>query len=167
MISALGGKWTTCRRLGEQVVDLAFDYIAQNDPGCRTMKEPLADTPDAPLAEFLEAACARHKTFAPEQVERLARLYGNRLDDMLATACAELTPDLPAHLAAQTAYAVDQEMAVCLDDVVLRRLTEGQTGEIDEAQIAAIAEYMSKRLNWSDAEKKRQIKTLNAGLRIA
>jgi glycerol-3-phosphate dehydrogenase len=71
------------------------------------------------------------------------------------------------HLAAQTAYAVDQEMAVCLDDVVLRRLTEGQTGEIDEAQIAAIAEYMSKRLNWSDAEKKRQIKTLNAGLRIA
>lgn len=167
LISALGGKWTTCRRLGEQVVDLAFDYIAQNDPGCRTMKEPLADTPDAPLAEFLEAACARHKTFAPEQVERLARLYGNRLDDMLATACAELTPDLPAHLAAQTAYAVDQEMAVCLDDVVLRRLTEGQTGEIDEAQIAAIAEYMSKRLNWSDAEKKRQIKTLNAGLRIA
>ena len=82
-------------------------------------------------------------------------------------ACAELTPDLPAHLATQTAYAVDQEMAVCLDDVVLRRLTEGQTGEIDEAQIAAIAEYMSKRLNWSDAEKKRQIKTLKAGLHIA
>ncbi len=167
LISALGGKWTTCRRLGEQVVDLAFDYIAQNDPGCCTMKEPLADTPDAPLAEFLEAACARHSTLAPEQVKRLARLYGNRLDDMLATACAEFTPDLPAHLAAQTAYAVDQEMAVCLDDVVLRRLTEGQTGEIDKAQIAAIAEYMSKRLNWSDAEKKRQIKTLNAGLRIA
>ncbi|GIR46350.1 MAG: hypothetical protein CM15mP55_3260 [Hyphomicrobiales bacterium] len=81
---------------------------------------------------------------------------------MLATPCAALTGDLPAHLAAQTAYAVSQEMAVCLDDVVLRRLTEGQTGEIDETQITAIADYMGKQLKWSDAEKKRQIKTLKA-----
>ena len=131
------------------------------------MTEPLADTPDGPLAGFLEAAQARHSSHAPERVERLVRLYGNRLDDMLATPCAALTGDLPAHLAAQTAYAVSQEMAVCLDDVVLRRLTEGQTGEIDETQIIAIADYMGKQLKWSDAEKKRQIKNLKGHMRIA
>ena len=167
LISALGGKWTTCRRLAEQVVDLAFGYVEQSDPGCRTMTEPLADTPDGPLAGFLESAQARHNSHAPEQVEKLVRLYGKRLDDMLATPCAALTGDLPAHLAAQTAYAVSQEMAVCLDDVVLRRLTEGQTGEIDEAQITAIADYMGKQLKWSDAEKKRQIKNLKGHMHIA
>ena len=86
---------------------------------------------------------------------------------MLITVCTELTADLPAHLAAQAAYAVKQEMAVCLDDVVLRRLTEGQTGEIDETQIAAIADYMGNQLNWSDTEKKRQIKNLKGRMRIA
>ena len=167
LISALGGKWTTCRRLAEQVVDLAFDYLGQNDPGCRTMKEPLGDTPDGALAEFVEAAQTRHSIHAPELVEKLARLYGNRLDDMLATPCAALTKALPAHLAAQTAYAVSQEMAVCLDDVVLRRLTEGQTGEIDESQITAITDYMGKQLKWSDAEKKRQMKNLKTRLHIS
>ena len=52
--------------------------------------------------KFVEAAQTRHSIHAPELVEKLARLYGNRLDDMLATLAA-LTKALPAHLAAQTA----------------------------------------------------------------
>ena len=112
LISALGGKWTTCRRLAEQVVDLAFDYVGQSDPGCRTMTEPLADTPDGPLAEFLEAAQARHSSHAPERVEaRALRQPAGRY----AGDAVRGTDGRPAGaFAAQTAYAVSQEMAVCL-----------------------------------------------------
>jgi glycerol-3-phosphate dehydrogenase len=171
LISALGGKWTTCRRLAQQVVDLAFNYVDQSDPGCRTMSEPLDDAPDGPLAAFLENAQARHSTYAPAQISRLARLYGNRLDAMLEAPASALedtlTGALAPHLAAQVSYAVSQEMAVCLDDVVLRRVCDGQTGGLDDSQIGAIAAYMTARLGWSSAEKSRQIKNLNLALNIA
>ena len=135
------------------------------------MSEPLDDAPDGPLAAFLENAQARHSTYAPAQISRLARLYGNRLDAMLEAPASALedtlTGALAPHLAAQVSYAVSQEMAVCLDDVVLRRVCDGQTGGLDDSQIGAIAAYMTARLGWSSAEKNRQIKNLNLALNIA
>ena len=169
LISALGGKWTTCRRLAEQVVDLAFNYTAQYDPGCRTMREKLVDTPDMPLDSFLTEARARHKDMKPDLVDRLARLYGNQLSDMLETRLPKplAHAKLPAHLGARTVHAVEHEMAVCLDDVVLRRLTEGQTGDIGPDQIETIAAYMTAQLGWSASEKKRQIKSLTTAMQIS
>jgi hypothetical protein len=47
-------------------------------------------------------------------------------------------------------------MAMQLSDVVLRRLVEGQTGELTSAQIEIIAAYMAKKYAWSEDDLKRQ-----------
>jgi glycerol-3-phosphate dehydrogenase len=61
-------------------------------------------------------------------------------------------------LAAQVGFAVTHEMAVQLDDVILRRLIEGQTGGLTSAQIETIAAYMADQLGWTPAQTDRQVK---------
>jgi len=56
-------------------------------------------------------------------------------------------------------------MACQLEDVVLRRLIEGQTGALTRGQIQIIADYMASRLNWSEPEKTQQLDRLHARLR--
>jgi glycerol-3-phosphate dehydrogenase len=54
-------------------------------------------------------------------------------------------------------YAVRHEMALTLDDVVMRRTGVGQLGKPDGATLDTAAKIMAGELRWNDAERMRQI----------
>lgn len=156
LISALGGKWTTARRLGEQVVDLAFAHLRRDAPKKRSADTLLSCTPREDLARFMDAMRAQFPHEETAHIDMLSRLYGRLLPRMMASNISGLARLKNPSLAARIAFAIDDEMAMTLEDVVLRRLVEGQIGLISDAQINVIADYMQTRLAWSDAETQRQ-----------
>ena len=109
------------------------------------------------LESFTNETVARH---APQldrdTVEHLVRHYGTETDAVIA--CAEgvtaplrrLTPERES-IAAEVVFAVDQEMAVALADVVFRRTGLGMLGYPGDACLQRCAEVMGTRLGWSDA----------------
>jgi glycerol-3-phosphate dehydrogenase len=97
---------------------------------------------------------------ATDKIDFLSRLYGLLLPDVMAEKPAALKALRDPLLAARVHFAVAHEMAVQLEDVVLRRLIEGQTGELSARQIETIAAYMADALGWTEAQTQRQLKTV-------
>ena len=166
MISALGGKWTTARRLAEQVVDLAMRKLDAKPIACRSHLTALACAPRDDLGRFMDAMRAAYPKHDTASIDLMSRLYGRFLPAMMAAdtnGLAALKDDL---LAARIAFAVSDEMAMTLEDIVLRRLIEGQIGALTGSQIDIIADWLQTRLDHSDAEMKRQKKALNDKLSV-
>ena len=166
MISALGGKWTTARRLAEQVVDLAIEKLDSKPMRCRSHLTALECTPRDDLGHFMDAMRAAYPKHDTASIDLMSRLYGRLLPAMMAAdtnGLAALKDDL---LAARIAFAVSDEMAMTLEDIVLRRLIEGQIGALTSSQIDIIEDWLQSRLGHSEAEMKRQRKALNDKLKV-
>ena len=66
----------------------------------------------------------------------------------------------PQDLAALVAQAVDSEMAVRLEDVIMRRSHLGFFGLPDEATVTSCADAMARRLGWDVARREAEIAAL-------
>jgi glycerol-3-phosphate dehydrogenase len=100
----------------------------------------------------MDAMRAQYPKIDNAHIDLLSRLYGALLPQMMASNPKGLEKLKDPILAARVSFSVAQEMAMHLSDVVLRRLVEGQTGELTAAQIEVIGAYMAKKLGWSEAE---------------
>ena len=160
LISALGGKWTTSLRLGEEIVDLVVAHLGHEAPPCRSRDTLLSCTPRENLTGFMDHMRDQFSDIATDKIDFLSRLYGLLLPDVMAEKPAALKALRDPLLAARVHFAVAHEMAVQLEDVVLRRLIEGQTGELSARQIETIAAYMADALGWTEAQTQRQLKTV-------
>jgi glycerol-3-phosphate dehydrogenase len=160
LVSTLGGKWTTSRRLAEQVVDLAMQKLDAKPVACRSHVTVLACAPRDDLGRFMDEMRARFDSFDTPRIDLMSRLYGRLLPDMMAADARGLSGLKDKLLAARVAFAVSDEMAVTLEDIVLRRLVEGQIGGLSQQQIELIADWLQARLGHSEIEMKRQRKAL-------
>ena len=163
LLSAIGGKWTTSRELAREVVDAAVVKLGVRGRHSTTATTPLPGGRIGCLADF-------RKRYAPEQ-EHLARLYGARLDSVLALAKeapALATPLSPSgDIAAQVLFAIQEEMALTLSDIVLRRTGIGQLGMPSDHALTITAAVAAEALGWSDTRKQQEIASLASAYRIA
>lgn len=100
LITLTGGKWTTCRLMGEQVIDRAIAVAGLNPVACPTRSLKLHGAPTAP-------ACDAYGTDAPQ----VAALPGHD---------QPLHPNLP-YSEAMVRFAIRFEAARTIDDVLARR----------------------------------------------
>jgi glycerol-3-phosphate dehydrogenase len=157
-----GGKWTTGRALGEDVLDalLAHRCLAgAASVASSTRRRPVHGTFGwATDAEpFLEAA-ARGRTELPVEPEsriHLARLYGTHHDAVLDLVAVDgrlgaRVSDRPGRwdIGAQVAYAVLEESARTLADIVDRRLVLGTLGPVTAGELDAVAAVAGPLLGW-------------------
>jgi glycerol-3-phosphate dehydrogenase len=158
LFSAIGGKWTTSRDLAEKAVDAAVARLRKPANRCETA-----------MAGLPGAAITGIATVQNVPNEHIARLYGLRAPQMLGLAEAE--PNLRERvsscgdIAAQVVFAVRAEMALTLDDVVLRRTGIGQLGPPDDAVLNRCAVLMGNELGWSEARRQSEIATVKANYR--
>jgi glycerol-3-phosphate dehydrogenase len=155
LISIIGGKLTTFRHLAEQTVDKTGKELGRKLPGCRTQETLL---PGAYRVEEAEAVLASVATLTESDRSRLLALYGGRAIDVVRLVGAE-ADDL---LEAQVIFAIREEMARTLADIVYRRLMTGldaDQGRPDYERIAAIA---AKEFGWSDEQRRSQLDALVA-----
>ena len=154
LISIIGGKLTTYRHLAEQSVDRVARRLGRKLPECRTGDTPL---PGAERIDTARATLAALETLSAAGVERLLGIYGGRALDVLElgqeTAGGPQTLDAAATvLAAEVAFAIREEMAVTLTDIVHRRLMLGLDADQGRALYAPIAELAAVEFGW-DAQK--------------
>lgn len=156
LFSALGGKWTTSRDLAEKVTDAVAQRLA-NRAACATATTPLPGGRFDQFERFVTDAQKANPGVV--SIRHLAHMYGSRLALLLKNAGpADLVPmhasgDLPA----QVAFSVREEMALTLEDLVMRRTAIGQFGRPAPELLARLATMMATELDWSPARQRDEI----------
>lgn len=161
LITVVGGKLTTYRRMAIRVLEIAQESLGMppSDDSELDASVPLpgwthgADDPQE--VEEETAAAFRARGVDASTAERVAWLYGSQSDVLLEFGDEDpawlepLGPNVPA-LRGEARLAVDQEMAMTLADFMDRRaallLFSGDHGL---AGAEAAADIMAQRLDWS------------------
>lgn len=164
LISIAGGKFTTHRAMARDVVDLVAAQLKTGQP-CRTAQLPL----DSELAtlravkSLIEKVRAASADLDEDVAQHLVATYGSRSLSLLATIGQAKTlgrrivDGLP-YLSAEILYAVNDERACTLNDVMIRRtrlMHELPQQGLDVAE--AIAAEMKPLLGWTDAQVAQQL----------
>ncbi len=157
LFSAVGGKWTTSRELAQEVTDVVCARLGGKFAPCATAQTRLPGGAIDDFEAFIERCRGIYSDLA---IDHVARLYGSRLDRVLELAT---TPQLRAtvsrsgDIGAQVLYAVREEMAMTLEDVVMRRTGIGQLGHPGNAALGAVTDMMAKELGWDLARRRHEM----------
>lgn len=160
-VTITGGKLTTYRRMAEETMNRVLGLPAgAPSPTCNLPLDGAADLMRAipPLR-----ARARRDGVRGSTLRHLVRAYGTRAARALDL--IEETPALAApiaaghpHVAAEVELAVREEMAVTVEDVLLRRTRLGHLlPEQGGAAAPVVASLMAAALGWSPEEAARQV----------
>jgi glycerol-3-phosphate dehydrogenase len=167
VFSALGGKWTTSRDLAEKITDRLVARLKKKVAPCATATAPL---PGGRFDRFEEMVRGYEKTWPGiSSLRNMAHMLGARLPLALKGArLADLAALEPSgDTRAQIAFAMRQEMALTLEDVVMRRTAIGQFGRPQRDVVERVAEQMAAELGWSEEKKVREISGLDSIYRTA
>ena len=162
VVTTIGGKWTTSRSLAEQVVDLVVEKCGLPRTPCTTDLAPTYGGDVGPFDDFMGRAIIKYSAFPEAIIENLAKNYGSRMDDVLALADEEpgleeqISSQFP-DIAAQVVYAVRNEMALGLDDILFRRTGLGTLGSPGDTPIAQVVDIMTQELGWDEAQRNAQL----------
>lgn len=166
LISITGGKFTTYRRISEGVVDRIQRRLPDVPVGpCATHARPLWGGDTGEIEAYIKERTpdlVRRHSLDETQVKHLIMTYGTRHPHVLDLLRENrglgdrLHPSLP-HLKAEVVYAVRQESAFTLGDV-LRRRTPIALGpcRTDKRLLENAIGLMTADLAWSQDEAERQ-----------
>jgi glycerol-3-phosphate dehydrogenase len=141
LLTVLGGKLTTYRRLAEAALAKLAPYFPAMKPAW-TASSPLpgGDLGEGGLAGFIKDLCRRHRGFEAAYLGRLARRYGTLTDDVLDDAQreSELGQALGGGLSErEVLYQREHEWAREPDDVLWRRTKCGLHMSAEQRTAAA------------------------------
>ncbi len=162
-VSIAGGKYTTYRIMGKDVIDLAAIELRKLIPESVTDKLPLvgADGYFA-LAQQVDRL-AEENGLSTESITHLLNRYGSMISEVLdlikenPALGKRLSPDLP-YIRAEIYYAASHEGAQSIDDVISRRTRiafEAHNHGLNLAE--AISEIIAPVLGWSSKERKSSV----------
>lgn len=166
LLSVVGVKYTICRHIAARVVAAACAKLGRPAPPCRTATTPLHGGRIDDYAAFLRRTREEHGWTA-SRAQRLARLYGSALPELLELARqmpggTEPLDGAPDTLRAEVPYAVRTEMAGTLTDVVLRRTDLGGAGHPGRAALEHAAALMAAECGWDDTRRERELAAAEA-----
>lgn len=164
LISIGGGKLTTYRLMAEKGIDLALNRLGKSDGETKTTEVPISGGQMSRLdLEQTARQIAGHFNLPTETTRHLVFSYGSNFDALVRLMLDDeqlrerLTDGLP-HVKAEVVYAARHEMAVCLTDVLTRRMRLAMLAGEASLECAPIAaRLMAKELGWDEAEIKRQL----------
>ena len=166
LFSALGGKYTTSRDLAQKITDALVRKLDRKAPPCATAKVPL---PGGRFERFDGMLRGYQKTWPGLSAMRhLAHMLGARLPQALKGArIADLMPlNQSGDTQAQIAFALKEEMALTLEDVLMRRTGLGQFGKPAREVLEKTANQMAAHLGWNDSKRTDEIASLERLYRV-
>ncbi len=155
LISLIGGKLTTFRRVGEEMVDAAYRKMGRPVPSCPTrhQKLPGAIAPNDPRID--QAVTQYRDRLSITSISHLFTLYGAKAIEVLAL--IDQAPDLASPIVAglpdikaQVVYAVQSEMAHTLVDICRRRTSLTMQANYGFDALPAVVETLQQHCGWSD-----------------
>ena len=170
LVTVFGGKLTTHRAIAEAVVDEVLERFGNRFEGkvseCRTTEVPLSGGDIADFQRYTAGELGgAGDRFGPSSrvLARLLRHYGTDYLKILSLGLIDrkfLEPLSPSSevLKGEVVHAVEDEMAMTLEDFMERRTEIGHFHSdhgVDVAETAAA--LMGARLDWDESERKRHI----------
>ncbi len=167
-ISLIGGKLTTYRQVGEEMVDRVYRKLKRPVPPCVTSSQPLpgalsADEPliDQMISRYTPQVCRA-------SIQHLFMLYGARASEVLTL--VDQSPDLAERIVpylpdikAQAVYAVRYEMAHTLVDICRRRTALSMLSpNYGFDALPTLTATLAQHCGWSDAKCDRQVSLYKA-----
>jgi glycerol-3-phosphate dehydrogenase len=159
LFSALGGKWTTSRQLAQTITDAVVQKLGVPAKPCATATTVL---PGGRFERWDMLVKGFEKSWpGVSGIRHLAHMFGARLPDMLRDAkLSDLEPlGESGDTLAQIGFAVREEMALTLEDVVMRRTCLGQFGP--PQNLARVADIMGALLGWAESRRRREMEDLS------
>jgi glycerol-3-phosphate dehydrogenase len=174
LISVTGVKFTEARHVAEKTVDLVFNKLGQTVPRSTTARTRLHGGQIEQFQSFLDQESQRQRRdLSPEAIGGLLYRYGSAYSEVLkyrdhlpdralATnrACVSHDPVGDANhsslINAEILYAVREEMAQKLADVIFRRTELGLAGN-PETCVKRCAEIMAGELSWNATRTQNEI----------
>jgi glycerol-3-phosphate dehydrogenase len=155
LISVNGVKFTEARYVAEKAVDAVFLKLAKKPPKSTTAVTPLHDGLIPDLGNYLTEESRRmSRQLSAEIVKLLISHYGSAysgvLDHLGRSSGSETVTDVSPVIEAEVRYAIKEEMAQKLADVVFRRTTLGQAGNLTERSLGLAAAIMVREFAWSE-----------------
>jgi len=156
LITVEGGKFTTSRMLAEKAIDKAINILDLPNIESISDTRHLAGSDIDDFSKFVIDKQTQYPYFSENQIEYLAKSYGTEIDELFSitdenkeykTALNDDGENL-----AQVIFAIRNEMALTLSDIMLRRTGLAQLGNPGKEVIEKVAKLASEELHW-DAEK--------------
>jgi glycerol-3-phosphate dehydrogenase len=166
LISVLGGKWTTYRAMAEDGIDCVQRTLAVEPRECRTLDFPLSGA-EGFWVEYWRQLAEKYD-LSSRSARHLAQKFGTDAPKVLALAEQEpqlLQPLAPggAAIRAEAVYAIREEMAQTIEDILARRLGVQFHSWKEAAEAApAVAQLLAREFAWS-ADQTRQAVTAYLG----
>lgn len=174
MVSLIGGKLTTHRRVGEEMVDWVYAHRKQPAPACPTRQQPLPGAilpTDGRIAQAIAQYADKYAdTLSAHTLDHLFQRYGARtfallkLIDESPELAAPIVPTL-LDIKAQIVFAVRDEMAFNFGDICRRRTMLSLQANYGLDALDAIAQTLQAHCQWSPEKCQKDIaayKTLMA-----
>lgn len=170
LITVEGGKYTTSRGLAQKVVDLVRDKTDTPMNLVITDRRYLSGCEIRDMGAFLERVRKKNPQVPGHTLEYLVRHYGTEYGKILEIAREApglqetVSPD--GEILAEAAFAVRNEMARTLDDIVLRRTGIATLGNPGDAILRKVAAVAARELGWDGARMERECRETAEGLKI-
>jgi glycerol-3-phosphate dehydrogenase len=165
LISLSGVKFTEARYVAEKAVDEIFRKLGQRPSHSMTAVTPLYGGRIERLNDFMRSETQkRSQELSREIAGLLLRQYGSAYSDVLKY--LQRVPHEPPIgevsklIKAETLYAIREEMAQKLTDVVFRRTTVGLPGHLTEASFETCLAVMASELRWNEQRVQRETEEL-------
>lgn len=169
-VSICGGKLTTARALGENLIDLILRRPGLDMHATKTSRPtrttPLPGGQTGVFDVYLDYAAweAVRKFDVPyETAARIVRTYGSRWRAVLDrikqdTRLAHPLPGTPPLLAAEVEFSIREEMAMTVEDFLLRRSGQSWLAAWKLREAApGVADIFAARFGWNASRKQAEI----------
>lgn len=152
LITVEGGKYTTSRQLAENVMELIKKKTERELPDSDTSNSFLSGCAIPDMDAFLEKLTHDYPDFSSETLSFLGKNYGTEAHSIfqMARKNPKLAEVLNAdgELLAEVVYAVEEESALFLNDVLFRRTGLGSLGHPGKKVLETVAHTMKELLHW-------------------
>jgi glycerol-3-phosphate dehydrogenase len=170
LITVEGGKYTTSRSLAEKVVRMAVKKFGMGSYKSKTTKKYLAGSEIKNINSFIGSSVFENEDFSEKTIEYLARVYGTEIIQVLKIARHQPELGIPVNtdgeILAQVVFAIRDEMARTLTDILLRRTGIGTLGHPGKEVLQKVTEIAARELNWDQDRIGQECKTANKVLSV-
>jgi glycerol-3-phosphate dehydrogenase len=163
--SVVGVKYTTARDVAKQTIDMVAKKLQTPPISSKTMETALWGGDIEYYEQFVASTVENHRTKIPENIiKNLIKTYGSRCEEVISyiDKSPELGNVIPDScvIAAQIVYAIREELAETLADVILRRTDLGSVGYPSDETIQFCADLMAAEKGWNEEKKQQEIDAL-------
>lgn len=161
-----GVKYTTARRVAEKTLRLATSDLDVGTPVRPPWETPLCGGGIHDFEQFVHDKKREYEHLAAAAaIERLAGLYGTRMEEIMTIASAEQSlcqpiPGCPDVMRAELRFVLETEQALTVCDAIIRRTGIGARGRPRPEAAEYFAEVMGRHLGWDEALKRKNVAAL-------